>query len=87
MDQKATFSDINFIAVKSKMFTHGIARTKIVGLKYNEMIFYSDVPYTRANKIESSVTFGEYIINDWYSDFAINYSEENIKDETDIFFK
>ena len=36
MDQKATFSDINFIAVKSKMFTHGIARTTIVGLKYNK---------------------------------------------------
>ena len=83
MNQKAIFIDKNFIAVKSKMFTHGIARKTIVGLKYNEMIFYSDVPYTRANKIESSVTFGEYIINDWYSDFAINYSEENIKDETD----
>ena len=78
MDQKATVSDKNFIAVKSKMFTHGIARTTIVGLKYNEMIFYSDVPYTRANKIESSVTFGEYIVDQWYSDFASDYSEEMI---------
>ena len=79
MDQKATVSDKNFIAVKSKMFTHGIARTTIVGLKYNEMIFYSDVPYTRANKIKNSVTVGENIVDDWYSDFASDYSSAEIQ--------
>ena len=56
------------IKVKTKLFTHGIARKTVIDLKYNEMIFLSDNPYTRRKDSYSrSVTFVEGLI-DYYEE-------------------
>ena len=52
------------IKVKTKEFTHEIARKTVDGLRYNEMIYLSDSRYTRRkNTYSRCVTRGEELVD------------------------